>query len=300
MAEELQSNESALELRLKQITRYVTLGLVGVLALCALLFMYVGSVKQNEQAAISNSQVQADQTKDSTFCSIYPNDQICVLSRKIAADPTQSVIPKDGIDGQNGEKGDKGDKGDPGKGVSTFAISPEGSLMVEFSDGSEKNLGKVVGKAGIDGVDGRDGDQGRGILSAGLDSGNLVVRYSDGSTENVGMVVGPAGQNGLDGAPGKDGAPGVNGKDGVDGQNGAPGAPGISVIDLKVDSAGYVQVTYSDGTVKPAGQVIVNTITKLSCAADLLTITMVDGSTLSTPVDCTPDNFPNLPTGKLP
>lgn len=280
MQEDKPTNESALELRLKQVTRYVTLGLLGVLALCALLFMYIGSVKQSEKDAKQNSQVQADLTKDSTFCSVYPNDEICVLSRKIAADPTQVVVPKDGI---NGEKGDKGDKGASGRGVTSFDISTEGNLVVAFTDGTTKDVGKVVGANGIDGVDGVDGKEGRGILSAGLDAGNLIIRFTDGSTENVGMVVGPAG------APGSNGESGAVGDTGPQGE---PGKDGISVIDLKVDDTGTVVVYYSNNTSAIAGKVIVNTVIKLTCESDTLTMTMVDGQTLSATVDCTPDNIP--------
>lgn len=268
MHEDNKTNQSALELRLKQVTRYVSLGLLGVLALCALLFMYIGSVKQNEKAAISNSQVQADQTKDSTFCSIYPNDELCVLSRKIAADPTQVVIPKDG---RNGDKGETGDTGPAGKGVTSFLTNAEGNLIVTFTDGTTQDAGKVVGKNGADGINGR------GILSAGLDAGNLIIRYSDGTQENVGMVVGPEGQAGQTGETGGKGDTGTN---------------GVSVIDLKVDNAGYVQVYYSTGEIKPAGRVIINSIAKMTCDNDLLTILMLDGSSVSATVDCTPDKIP--------
>jgi hypothetical protein len=289
MHEDKSSNESALEMRLKQITRYVTLGLLGVLALCALLFLYVGSVKQNEKAAISNTQVQADQTKDSDTCKIYPDQELCVLARKIAANPTEAVIPKDGKDGKDGSNGAKGDTGETGRGVTTFKISEDGNLIVDYTDGTQHNAGKVVGKDGIPGIDGKDG---RGILSAGLDAGNLIIRYTDGKTENVGMVVGPAG------AAGSDGAAGANGKDGLNGADGAPGAPGkdgISVTNLQVDSAGYVQVSYSNGTTQSAGRVIVNTITSMVCNSDTLTITMVDGTAFSARVDCTPDSSPVPP-----
>lgn len=284
MHEDNQTNESALELRLKQVTRYVTLGLLGVLALCALLFMYIGSVKENEQTAISNSQVQADETKDSDTCKIYPDQELCVLARKIAANPKEAVIPKDGEKGLDGEKGNKGDQGDRGRGVATFDVT-DGNLMVTYTDGQVQNAGKVVGKDGEKGVNGLDG---RGILSAGLDSGNLIIRYTDGTTQNVGMVVGPAGQNGQ------------AGQDGANGAEGQPGKDGVSVIDLQVDNQGYVQVTYSNGTTASAGRVIVNTITSMVCESDTLTITMVDGQSFSTTVDCTPDNSPVASTSTQP
>jgi hypothetical protein len=283
MYEDNKTNQSALELRLKQITRYVSLGLLGVLALCALLFLYVGSVKQNEQAAISNTQVQADQTKDSDTCKIYPEQELCVLARKIAADPTQTVVPKDGIDGEKGDAGATGAQGERGRGVTSFVTNGEGNLIVTFTDGQTQNAGKVVGKNGIDGINGTNGTNGRGVLSASLDQGNLIIRYSDGTQENIGMVVGPAGQSG------------TNGTDGVNGKDGAQGAPGVSVVDLKVDPQGYVQVYYSDGQIKPAGRIIVSPISSISCNVDTFTIAMIDGTSFSTTVDCTPDSSPIPP-----
>ena len=306
-----QPNQSAIEMRLKQVTRYVTLGLLGVLALCALLFMYIGSVKQSEAEARQTSQAQADLTKDSSYCSVYPNEEICVLSRKIAANPDEVLIPKDGKDGIDGEKGDKGDQGERGRGITKFDISNEGDLMISFTDGQTQNAGRVVGK---DGKNGKNGLDGKGILSADIESGNLILRYTDGTTKNVGIVVGPAGAPGANGTNGKDGESikgdpgkdGVNGTNGIDGKDGAPGkdgvngADGISVTNVQVDSAGYVQVSYSNGTTQAAGRVIVNTITSMVCSTDTLTITLVDGQTFSTQVDCTPDASPIPPAAGNP
>lgn len=292
-----QPNQSAVEMRLKQVTRYVTLGLLGVLALCALLFMYIGSVKQSEAEARQTSQTQADITKDSSYCSVYPNEEICVLSRRIAANPDEVLTPKDGKNGIDGEKGDKGEQGERGRGITKFDISKDGDLMVSYTDGQTQNAGKVVGK------DGKNGLDGKGILSADLEAGNLIIRFTDGTTKNLGIVVGPAGApgaNGKDGEsikgdPGKDGVNGTNGIDGKDGQDGVNGKDGVSVIDLQVDSQGYVQVTYSNGTTAAAGRVIVNTIKAMVCETDTLTITLMDGQTFSTAVDCTPDSSPIPP-----
>lgn len=300
-----QPNQSAIEMRLKQVTRYVTLGLLGVLALCALLFMYIGSVKQSEAEARQTSQAQADLTKDSSYCSVYPNEEICVLSRKIAANPDEVLIPKDGTNGINGEKGDKGDQGERGRGITKFDISKDGDLMVSYTDGQTQNAGRVVGANGKDGKNGLDG---KGILSADLEAGNLIIRFTDGTTKNLGIVVGPAGANGTNGVDGKDGESikgdpgkdGVNGTNGVDGKDGANGTDGVSVIDLQVDSQGYVQVTYSNGTTASAGRVIVNTIKAMVCETDTLTITLMDGQTFSTAVDCTPDASPIPPASNNP
>ena len=293
-------NQSALELRLRQVTRYTTLGLVAVLALCGLLFLYVNNAKQNEQAAITNSKVQADQTKDSTYCSVYPSDEVCVLARKIAANPTESLAK----DGAQGPQGATGPRGSDGRGVSSFTTDKDGNLLVTYTDGKTENAGHVVGKDGAQGPPGKDG---KGILSAGLDQGNLVVHYTDGTENILGQVVGPQGAQGQAGAAGKDGATGPAGPAGPAGPSGDPGPAGpagpagqdgISVTDVRVDGSGNVVVSYSNGTTSNAGKVIINTIRAMSCSSDTLTITMVDGTTFSTTVDCTPDNLPNL--NKIP
>jgi len=279
MQEDNQTNESALELRLKQITRYVTLGLLVILAICALLFVYIGSVKQNEQAAISNTQVQADQTKDSDTCKVYPNQELCVLARKIAADPTQPIVPKDG------EKGDKGDTGPTGRGVVSFQTDKSGDLIVAYTDGQVQNAGRVVGKDGTAGVAGADG---RGILSTALKAGNLVINYTDGTSQDVGMVVGPQGVQGVQGETGKTGATGPVGP------QGEPGSPGRSIVDLQVDNTNTVVVYYSDNTSSVAGKLTISTIKSMVCNqdTDVLTITMTDGSYFAATVDCTPDKLP--------
>ena len=81
-------------------------------------------------------------------------------------------------------------------------INEDGELILFYSDGSEENLGVVVGKDGKDGLDGIDG------------------------------IDGQDGRDGKDGAPGKDGKDGVNGKDGKDGENGQNGKDGVSVGDV--------------------------------------------------------------------
>jgi hypothetical protein len=240
---------------------------------------------------------------------VYPNEEICVLSRKIAANPDEVLIPKDGKDGIDGEKGDKGDQGERGRGITKFDISNEGDLMISFTDGQTQNAGKVVGKDGKSGKDGKNGLDGKGILSADLEAGHLILHFTDGTAKDVGIVVGPAGAPGANGAngvdgkdgasikgdPGKDGVNGTNGVDGKDGKDGVNGADGVSVTNIQVDSQGYVQVSYSNGTTASAGRVIVNTIKAMVCETDTMTITMVDGTTFSTTVDCTPDASPIPP-----
>ncbi len=277
-----QNNESALEQRITQLIKYMTVGLACLILVGIMSGFSFWRVSQEKEVAVQNQQVQAETTKQSSWCTIYPDDEVCEMARNIAANPTVTVIPQDGKDGENGSDG---------RGVATFDVSDAGDLIVNFTDGTTQNYGHIVGKNGIDGINGKDG---RGILSVTIDKGNLMIGFTDGVLENLGMVIGPAGQDGLNGLNGVDGQMGPAGNDG------APGRDGISVTDLQVDSAGYVNVSYSDGTVRSAGQIIVNTVQKITCENDTFTMTMVDGKTLSTTVDCTPDGPPAPPAAAPP
>lgn len=88
--------------------------------------------------------------------------------------------------------------------ISSTAINTNGELIITYSDGSEDNLGVVVGKDGADGEDGKDGVDGKD----GID-----------------------GQNGVDGKDGADGKDGIDGKDGADGKDGKDGANGSLSIE---------------------------------------------------------------------
>lgn len=291
MNENSPTNQSAIELRLKQVIRYVSLALCGILTLCLLLFMYIGSVKESEKTAVGQSQAQAQSAVQSDLCQVYPSTDVCEISREILANPEQTVIPKDGKDGEDGEDGTNGRDGADGRGVTSFDQS-SGELIVTYSDGQTQNVGPVVGKDGAQGIQGLTG---RGILSTALQNGNLIVNYTDGTSETLGYIVGPAGEAG---APGADGAPGTNGVDGQPGRDGVDGAPGtngvdgISVTGVVLDSTNTVYVSYSDGRTLSAGQLVINTIKFMQCQNDTLTIGMVDGTAFTTTVDCTPDNLP--------
>jgi len=91
---------------------------------------------------------------------------------------------KDGQPGPQGEKGDQGLQGVPGpegpigpqgapgidgkdgaagldgRGISDAIIDSEGRIVLTFTDGETKTLGRVVGKDGTPGRDGRDGAPG--------------------------------------------------------------------------------------------------------------------------------------------
>lgn len=276
------SKHSALELRIKQSNRYVSLAIVCILGLCLLLFMYVGSVKQSEDTAKSNQAVQAQVTIDSNVCKVYPEQELCILARKVAENPDEKLVPKDGTNGANGKDGQNGQDG---RGISRFSIAT-GSLIVTYTDGQTQDLGPVVGKDGKDGstgATGATGAAGRSVISTDIASGNLIVTYNDGTTQNAGIVVGPKGETG---AAGKDGANGADGKDG------AAGAPGLTPTAVDTDANGNVTITYSDGSTATAGRVLLPTVEIFACNNGELTLKMSNGVAKTIPADCSPDELP--------
>lgn len=275
MHEESKPSDSALALRQKQTNKYVTLALVAVLAFCGLMYLQLDSMRRDITNAQSTKQALAEITVDSDTCSVYPDIEQCAVARDVAADPEKVLTPKDGEKGADGKMGLTGPQG---RGVAGFDQS-SGNLIVTYTDGQTQNVGKVVGK---DGQVGPVGPAGRGILSTNLQNGSLIVNYSDGTSENLGIIIGPAGE---------DGKNGLDGQAGTNGTNGINGADGISVTSVTLDATNQVIVTYSDGRQQVAGQLIINTIKFLQCdaASNVLTIGMVDGTTFSATVDCTPE-----------
>jgi len=128
------SKESALALRMRQSNRYISLALIGILALCALLFMNVMTIKQSEAVAQQNQQVQAQAILESTACKDHPEQQMCAMAHQSIADPAQALSPTDtqAITAA-------------GREVKTFALNKEGNLVVTYTDGSSGTIGRVTG-----------------------------------------------------------------------------------------------------------------------------------------------------------
>lgn len=59
-----------------------------------------------------------------------------------------------GAQGERGPKGDSGEKGDPGRGITAVTIKTDGHLQINYSDGENIDVGKVVGEKGLDGASG--------------------------------------------------------------------------------------------------------------------------------------------------
>ena len=62
-------------------------------------------------------------------------------------------------------------------GIQSAEINENGELVLIYSDGSEQNLGVVVGKDGTNGVDGKDGADGANGENGTNGSGRLHHHY---------------------------------------------------------------------------------------------------------------------------
>lgn len=122
-------------------------------------------------------------------------------------DGVNGIDGKDGAAGLNGKDGRDGVDGAPGKegvGAAGALIDRSGNLVLTLTDGTQRELGVVVGK---DGVDGRDG------------------------------IDGQAGKNGVDGANGEKG---IDGKDGLNGKDGADGVGFDDIEELIEDDGRFI------------------------------------------------------------
>jgi hypothetical protein len=195
--------------------------IIGVIAVIAL---GVGTV-----AALHKAN-DASATADNLSAGLgQANVQIRALGGTPVPTPTGSAQP--GATGSSGAAGSTGATGAAGRGIKSTRIVA-GNLIVNYSDGRSKNVGRVAGATGA---------AGRGIKATAIaDTQHLVITYTDGRAVDVGRVVGQSGTDGDDGAAGPSGVPGGNGTDGV------------SVKSLS-QSGGRLIVTYSDGRTEDAG-----------------------------------------------
>jgi len=131
--------------------------------------------------------------------------------------------------------GEEGSTGATGVGI-TGATIVNGELILIYTDGTDENVGNVIGPTGAKGKDGYSantgatGPTGSGISSTKIDEyGNLIITYTgaSGYTENVGNVIGPTGPEGIQGIQGIQGPQGPRGLSGAQGPIGDQGIQGI-------------------------------------------------------------------------
>lgn len=170
-------------------------------------------------------------------------------------------------------QGTNGVNGNDGIGVAKSEVNTSGELVITYSNGDSTNLGKIVGKDGLDGTNGQNGlsayeiakngdfigteedwlkflkgEQGEkgqngadgiGIASSEINkNGELVITYSNNTVDNLGVVVG------------------ADGKDGTNGTNGIDGKDGIGITNAEINASGELILTYSNGKSINLGKVV--------------------------------------------
>lgn len=109
----------------------------------------------------------------------------------------QGIPGKDGRDGKDGRPGIKGKDGEDGRGIEDVYIDEKGHLIIVFTDGEKKDVGKVVGKDGANGVGfggpsgraGKDGKDGVSVVGSKIDDrGHLILILSDGTESDAGEL----------------------------------------------------------------------------------------------------------------
>lgn len=115
----------------------------------------------------------------------------------------------------------------------SFVDNGDGTITINYSDGTSFTSSDLTGPQGIpgnDGTNGIDGADGTGVLTT-TDNGDgtFTINYTDGTSFTTSDLTGPigaTGPQGPQGIPGNDGADGADGNDGATGPQGPVGATG--------------------------------------------------------------------------
>ncbi|MBQ7369285.1 MAG: collagen-like protein, partial [Clostridia bacterium] len=130
------------------------------------------------------------------------------------------------IKGEKGDKGDTGATGADGVGIKNAYINADGELIVEFTVGEPKNLGKIVGEDGSQGEKGEKGEKGdTGAQGEKGEKGDTGAQGEKGEKGDTGAQ-GEKGEQGDTGAQGEKGEKGDTGEHGEKGEKGDTGAQG--------------------------------------------------------------------------
>lgn len=114
-------------------------------------------------------------------------------------------------------QGTNGVNGNDGVSVAKSEVNTSGELVITYSNGDSTNLGKIVGKDGLDGTNGQNGLSAYEIAK----NGGFIGTKEDWLKS----------LKGADGVKGEQGIQGVQGEQGEKGQNGADGKTPVKGVD---------------------------------------------------------------------
>jgi len=129
---------------------------------------------------------------------------------------------KDGLPGRDGKDGKDGIDGSHGISVVNASVALDGALVLELSDGTEVDVGEVVGPAGAGGLNGAQGPMG------------LQGPQGEQGIQGIQGVKGDTGEQGIQGIQGIQGVKGDTGDTGATGPAGATGATGPAGVGVAV------------------------------------------------------------------
>lgn len=142
-------------------------------------------------------------------------------------------------------QGTNGLNGNDGVGITKSEVNTSGELVITYSNGDSTNLGKIVGKDGLDGTNGQNGLSAYEIAKNG--------GFIGSEDEWLASLKGEKGEQGEQGIQGIQGVQGEKGERGEKGQN---GADGIGIANSEINKNGELVITYSNNTVDNLGVVV--------------------------------------------
>lgn len=142
-------------------------------------------------------------------------------------------------------QGANGVNGNDGVGITKSEVNTSGELVITYSNGDSTNLGKIVGKDGLDGTNGQNGLSAYEIAKNG--------GFIGSEDEWLASLKGEKGEQGEQGIQGIQGVQGEKGERGEKGQN---GADGIGIANSEINKNGELVITYSNNTVDNLGVVV--------------------------------------------
>lgn len=142
-------------------------------------------------------------------------------------------------------QGTNGVNGNDGVGITKSEVNTSGELVITYSNGDLTNLGKIVGKDGLDGTNGQNGLSAYEIAKNG--------GFIGSEDEWLASLKGEKGEQGEQGIQGIQGVQGEKGERGEKGQN---GADGIGIANSEINKNGELVITYSNNTVDNLGVVV--------------------------------------------